>query len=201
VLPSNQHTSPPTAGHGRRFRLTRTTLVAAAVLATSASVAVTIGHVSRTATGPHSTATAQTVSFGLGCDVTTEDYCSRLVADLGKRSPLTAIQRGRAAETGDQITQALRRTPRPDNACEPAGARCGIAPAAATIENVETTLAKAGFPRTLVRPAHADDLAPEGDMLIGVEAGPACVIVIQHGADQQSYIAGRLPHDAGCIAA
>ena len=102
-----------------------------------------------------------------------DDYCSRMVADLNRRSSPDDAQR-RSAEPAQTAIGEVIAGPRKEICGDPSvpclSATVGaIEPASA--DDVRQRLIAAGYPRAIVRNARPDDPAPRGTLIFAVRAG------------------------------
>jgi hypothetical protein len=111
-----------------------------------------------------------------------DDYCGRAVLDWSRRKELTDADRLPAGGLVDQVRTAV------------AGPTSGYA------EDIRRALSTAGFPGAIVRPARANDPAPDGSIVYAVDAGAACVIGYRdaRGFGGGPNLVGTLP-DGTCL--
>lgn len=141
---------------------------------------------------PGAVASERGVSFGVGCRAGADDTCARVIADLGRRAPLSSSQRARAESDSERVLQALP-PGEPAPSCSPQDDVCRMLPAPPSPQRIREALVAAGFAEVVVRIARADDPAPTGGVLAAVGADEACIIVSNAVGDVRGHIAGRLP--------
>ncbi|MEH1124324.1 hypothetical protein [Micromonospora sp. CPCC 206061] len=175
----------------RRFRVWG--LVAALfVIASGVAVIVPLVRGAASAGDPEITATEAVQGYACA-QVSWEDHCDRISADMARREPVSPSDWRAAQPLVADLNQALVGA-----TCQRSQGLCAVEGAQSTAETVRRAIVGAGFLGPVVRDARITDPAPRGAIMFAVPVGGACLLgYVTSPWSATVLVVGPL-RDAGC---